>query len=409
MTQQPGSIPGPINGDSLGAFCRDSDAYLRGAASGPLHGLTFAAKDIFDVAGHVTGGGNPDWKATHDPAQAHAWVVDALAGAGAAMVGKTLTDELTRGIFGENMHYGTPVNPKAPQCVPGGSSSGSASAVAGGLVDLALGSDTGGSVRVPASFCGIYGLRPTHGRIPLEGILLQAPSFDTIGWFARDAGTFARAGAVVLAGSSEIVGGEDGLRPGRLIIAEDAFQLADPAVAAALRPHVDRMASLLGGSSTEKLASQCLAHWSAQQQVLQGREAWESVRDWIDLVNPRFSYEVSERYALAKAILDEEVEAAAAARKDIVARMEQVLAGGGIICLPTTVSPAPLKGQRVSERHDLRLRNSQLTSIAGLAGVPQLSLPLAEMDGRPVGLSLMAWRGGDEILIALAQEMESGQ
>ena len=325
-------------------------------------------------------------------------MVNALVSAGATMAGKTLTDELTRGIFGENMHYGTPVNPRAPECVPGGSSSGSASAVAGGLVDLALGSDTGGSVRVPASFCGLYGLRPTHGRIPLDGILSQAPSFDTIGWFARDAATFARAGSVLLASPP------GSPRRGRLIIAEDAFQLADPAVAAALRPHVELIASLLGGSSTEVLAPQGLAQWSAQQQVLQGREAWESVRDWIDQVNPRFSYEVSERYALAKAILDEEVEAAAEARKGIVERMQEVLAGGSIVCLPTTVSPAPLKGQRVSERHELRLKNSQLTSIAGLTGVPQLSLPVAEVDGRPVGLSLMAGRGADETLIALAQE-----
>ena len=401
--------PCPIVNDPLGAFCRDTGAFVPGAESGPLHGLTFAAKDIFDVAGNVTGGGNPDWKATHEPAQAHAWVVDALVQAGAAMVGKTLTDELTRGIFGENVHYGTPVNPRAPECVPGGSSSGSASAVAGGLVDLALGSDTGGSVRVPASFCGLYGLRPSHGRIPLDGILLQAPSFDTIGWFARDAGAFALAGAVLLARSSESLQRVENTRPGSLIIAEDAFELADPAVVEALRPHVDLMASLLGGSSTERLAPMGLAQWSAQQQVLQGREAWESVRDWIDLVNPRFSYEVSERYVPAKAILDEEVAAAAAARKNIVARMDQVLAGGGIVCLPTTVSPAPRKGQRVSQRHDLRLKNSQLTSIAGLTGVPQLSLPVAEVDGRPVGLSLMAGRGGDEILIALAQEAESAQ
>ncbi len=392
---------GPITEDPLGAFCRDSNAFIPGADSGPLHGLAFAAKDIFDVAGHVTGGGNPDWKRTHEPAQSHAWVVNALVQAGAAMVGKTLTDELTRGIFGENVHYGTPVNPRAPECVPGGSSSGSASAVAGGLVDLALGSDTGGSVRVPASFCGLYGLRPTHDRIPLDGILLQAPSFDTIGWFARDVATFAKAGAVLLGSTLDIP------RPGDLIIAEDAFQLADPAVTSALRPHVDLIASLLGGSSTEVLAPQGLAYWSAQQQVLQGREAWDSARDWIDLVNPRFSFEVSERYTLAKVILDEAVDAAAVVRKEIVSRMDEVLSGGGIVCLPTTVSPAPMKGQKVSDRHDLRLKNSQLTSIAGLCGLPQLTLPIAEVDGKPVGLSLMAGRGGDETLIALAQNVKA--
>jgi amidase len=210
--------------DRLNAFCKDTDAYLEGTAGGPLAGLTFAAKDIFDVAGYVTGGGNPDWKATHEAAPRTAWVVSELVAAGATMVGKTITDEITRGIFGENAHYGTPVNPRAPGRVPGGSSSGSASAVAGGLVDFALGSDTGGSVRVPSSFCGLYGLRPTHGRIPLGGILLQAPSYDTIGWFARDADLLARVGSVLL--QSEI----RSVRPRQLMIAEDAFEVADPGV-----------------------------------------------------------------------------------------------------------------------------------------------------------------------------------
>ena len=191
--------------DRLNAFCKDTDAYLEGVAGGPLSDLTFAAKDIFDVVGYVTGGGNPDWKATHEAATRTAWVVSVLVAAGATMVGKTITDEITRGIFGENAHYGTPLNPRAPGRVPGGSSSGSASAVAGELVDFALGSDTGGSVRVPSSFCGLYGLRPTHGRIPLDGILLQAPSYDTIGWFARDADLFARVGSVLLQGEIRAV------------------------------------------------------------------------------------------------------------------------------------------------------------------------------------------------------------
>ena len=173
--------------DPFNAFVPGSAVHIKGASDGPLAGLKFAAKDIYDVAGFVTGGGNPDWARTHAPAENHAPVIQTLLDAGATLVGKTITDELTRGILGSNAHYGTPVNPRAPDRFPGGSSSGSACAVAGGLVDFALGSDTGGSVRIPASFCGIFGLRPTHGRIPLEGVMQQAPSFDTVGWFADDA------------------------------------------------------------------------------------------------------------------------------------------------------------------------------------------------------------------------------
>jgi amidase len=385
--------------DRLNAFCKDTDAYLQGVAGGPLSDLTFAAKDIFDVVGYVTGGGNPDWKATHEAARRTAWVVSVLVAAGATMVGKTITDEITRGIFGENAHYGTPQNPRAPGRVPGGSSSGSASAVAGGLVDFALGSDTGGSVRVPSSFCGLYGLRPTHGRILLDGILLQAPSYDTIGWFARDPGLLAKVGSVLLQREIRAV------RPRHLVIAEDAFEVADEAVQDALRPAVDHLASLIGHCTTARLAPTRLSDWSSQQQILQGREAWETARDWIDRVNPRFSFEVADRYRFASTISDAEVEAARVSRQAIIDRMTAVLADGVVVCLPTTPTPAPLRGERLSARDALRPRISTLTCVAGTTGTPQINLPLAEVDGLPVGLSLLGARGSDEVLIAFAREV----
>ena len=391
--------PHPIE-DSLNAFCKDSDAYLPGGA-GPLAGLAFAAKDIFDVAGHITGCGNPAWKATHQPAEANTWVIQQLVDAGAAMAGKTITDELTRGIFGENVHYGTPVNPRAPERVPGGSSSGSAAAVAGGLVDFALGSDTGGSVRVPASFCGLYGLRPTHGRIPRDGMLLQAPSYDTIGWFARDAEIFAKVGSVLLlpVGST--------LRPRKPAPGRRCLRTClQPEVRTALAAVVDAISPIFDSVSSARLSPTSLTEWSAQQQVLQSREAWESIRDWIDQVNPAFSFEVSDRYVSARAVTDAEVVAAQAGREAIIARMNEVFQDGDtVVCLPSTVGPAPLTGQAVSERHTLRLRNSALTSIAGNTGRPQLSLPLAEVGGLPVGLSLLGNSGADAALMQLAQEI----
>jgi amidase len=316
------------------------------------------------------------------------------------MVGKTITDELTRGIFGENAHDGTPVNPRAPGRVPGGSSSGSAAAVAGGLVDFALGSDTGGSVRVPASFCGLYGLRPTHGRIPLDGVLLQAPSYDTVGWFARDLDTFANVGAVLLQSPMAAVA-----RPRRLVLAADAFEVADKVVQEILRPLVERMVPLVDQVTAERLAPTSLSAWSGQQQVLQGREAWETMRDWIDRVNPRLSFEVGERYTAARAITDANVAAAQDLRDAIRTRMAAVLVDGAVVCLPTTPSPAPLRGEALSVRNLLRPRMSMLTCIAGTTGAPQLTLPLAEVDGLPVGLSLLGPRGADELLIAFARQV----
>jgi amidase len=385
--------------DPLDAFCKDTEAYLEGPPGGPLSGLTFAAKDIFDVKGHVTGGGNPDWKATHAPAERNAWIVEILVNAGATMVGKTHTDELTRGILGENAHYGTPINTKAPDRVPGGSSSGSAAAVAGGLVDFALGSDTGGSVRIPASFCGLYGLRPTHGRIPLEGILMQAPSYDTIGWFTRDADTYARVAEVVFGGPIPDTA------PSRIVIAQDAFDEADPEISTVLLPIAEKIAALAGSTITLRLSPNGLTEWASQQNVLQSEEAWESVKDWIDEVNPRFSFWVSQRYNLAISLTDAQLSEAGVLRDSVRARMDEVFAGGGFVCLPTAVVPAPMRGLPTSGKVEIQGRLSHLTCIAGTTGRPQLSLPLGEVNGLPVGLSLMGDHGADEELIGFARKV----
>src|ERR1043166_5442207 len=223
--------------EDFGSFVPGERFRLAGGAGGPLSGLTFAAKDLFDVAGHPTGGGNPDWARTNPVPERHAWAVQRLLDAGADLIGKTITDEVSLGILGENPFYGTPVNPRAPGHVPGGSSSGSAAAVAGGLCDTALGTDTGGSVRVPASFCGLYSIRPTHGRIDVIGMMPQAPTSDTTGWFARDAETFARVWWVRL---GEAI---PSARPTRLVVAVDALGFADANVAAAPQPMVKRLAA----------------------------------------------------------------------------------------------------------------------------------------------------------------------
>ena len=387
--------------DPLDAFCKDTEAYLDGKPGGSLAGLTFAAKDIFDVEGHVTGGGNPDWKATHSPATQNAWIVQTLVDAGATLVGKTHTDELTRGILGENAHYGTPINPKAPGRVPGGSSSGSAAAVAGGLVDFALGSDTGGSVRIPASFCGLYGLRPTHGRIALDGTLMQAPSYDTIGWFTRDAGTYARVAEAVFGNAIP------GNGPSHLAICDDAFEQADLEVSDVLLPIAEKIATLTGSSTNIRLAPNGLIEWASQQNILQSEEAWSSVKDWVDTVNPRFSFWVSERYHLAISLTEQQIHEAVAVREQVRRRMDEVFANGGFVCLPTAVVPAPLRGLPASTKKDIQGRLSHLTCIAGTTGRPQLSLPLGEVNGLPVGLSFIGDHGSDEELIGFARIVEA--
>jgi amidase len=388
-----------LKSDELNAFCTDSDAFLEGAATGPLAGIGFAAKDIFDVAGHVTGGGNPDWKRSHGPASKTAWAVQVLVDAGATMVGKTMTDELTRGILGENAHYGTPVNPRAPDRVPGGSSSGSASAVAGGLVDFALGSDTGGSVRAPAAFCGIYGMRPSHGRIPLDGVMPNAPCFDTVGWFARDAELLARVGAVLLQTEISVP------PPRRLVIAYDAFEQADPEVREALQPSVDALAAAIGTAEHGRMGPVPLEEYSAHFAVLQGPEAWRAYRDWIEELNPAFSFEVAARFTAGSAVTDEQIEAARAFQDLVVRHVDGLLDERTVLCLPTMPFPAPPKSMPYSQRRAVHDRIDALTDTAGLAGLPQLNLPLADVDGLPAGLSLIGQRGSDEMLMSVAREL----
>jgi amidase len=385
----------------IGAFVPGPRVRIAGAARGPLSGLSFAVKDLFDVAGLPTGGGNHDWPTGRPIPKKHAWAVQTLLDAGANLIGKTITDEVSLGILGENAFDGTPVNVRAPGRVPGGSSSGSAAAVAAGLCDTALGTDTGGSVRVPSSFCGLYGIRPTHGRLNLSGMLPQAPTSDTTGWFARDAAIFARVSSVML---GEVI--PDAL-PTRLIVAADAFGFADPGVAAALAPAVERLAALIGDVSEDQLAPQGLSVWARAQRTLQPYEAWLTFRDWLDQRNPRFAFSVARALVAGSMIPESERSWANLMRQEARGRLAYLLQPGTILCLPTTPFPAPLKGQKLSALDPLRDRITCLCAHGGLTGVPQVSLPLATVDGLPIGLSIIGPRGSDATLVAVARALKA--
>jgi amidase len=385
--------------DRINAFVSGPRFGIEGAPAGPLSGLTFAAKDLFDVAGLPTGGGNPDWARANPLPTRHAWAVQTLLDAGATLIGKTITDEVSLGILGENAFDGTPLNSAAPDRVPGGSSSGSAAAVAAGLCDTALGTDTGGSVRVPASFCGLFGIRPTHGRLDLSGMLPQAPSSDTTGWFARDAATFARVSSVLLGEPPATT------LPQTLLIAVDAFGFADPDVAAALRPMVDRLANLLGSARDEIMAPQGLSVWARAQRTLQPVEAWQTFRGWIESDNPRFAFSVARGLVAGSQIPAAERGWAALMRQEARGRMAYLLPAGTILCMPTTPFPAPRKGLPLPMLEPLRDRITCLCAHGGLTGVPQVNLPGATVEGAPVGLSIIGGRGSDATLIAVAEAL----
>jgi len=385
--------------DTIGAFCRHTHVEVAGAATGALAGLTCGIKDLYDIAGHKTGFGSPAWLATHEAASVTAPPVQNLLDAGAHVVGKTQTDEMAFSLNGENPHYGTPVNVNAPGRIPGGSSSGSATAVAAKLVDFALGSDTGGSVRAPASFCGIYGLRPTHGRISLAGACALAWSFDTAGWFARDAALLERVGRVLLDDNRPAPA------PGRLLLAEDAYKLLDGAAGKALQPALERITGALGKPHNVTVSSEGLPQWFQVFRKLQGAEAWAQHRDWITRVKPQFGPGVRERFEWASTITANDVAPLKVKREDIARHMADLLQDNALLVLPTVHTIAPLCNTPTATLDEFRGRAMSLLCIAGLARLPQINLPFATLDGCPLGISLIAARGNDTLLLETARRI----
>ena len=385
--------------ETLGAFCRETHVALAGAASGPLAGLEFGAKDVFDVADHKSACGSPEWLASHAPAEMTASALQSLLDAGANLAGKTHTDELTYSQMGENAHYGTPGNGNAPGRIPGGSSSGSAAAGAGNLVDFAIGTDCGGAVRLPASFCGIYGFRPSHGRIALDGCMPLASSFDTFGWFAHDAGTLARVGEVLLEELPEA------MRAKRLLIATDAFESAGPEVTAALTGAVDMVRTFIGNDQPVVIAGDGLEACFATFRTLQGAEIWANHKEWIERTQPNFGPGIRERFAWASTVSESDVTEAQKHRELFSERVYNLLSDGSVLCLPTSPGIAPKCGASGVELDDFRGRAMALLCAAGLAGLPQISLPLARLNNCPLGLSLVGRRGADMELLTLAEDL----
>lgn len=383
--------------DATGAFVAGPAVVWPGAPTGPLAGLTFAAKDLFDVQGHVTGCGNPDWARTHAPARRHAWAVARLLDAGATLVGKTVTDEISLGLLGINRFHGTPLNPRAPDRVAGGSSSGSASAVASGLVDFSLGTDSGGSVRIPASFTGLFGLRPTHGSIPVDGLMTQAPSFDTVGFFADDVGLFEKVGQVLLPPAASTA------PAGSLYVATDASELADPAVREALNTAVSRLAAHLSSMQEVTLASEGLPVWCANQRKLQAFEFGLTFKDWIERCNPTFSYEVASSLVYGSSIAESEMAGPRQLRLAVRSHLTRLLDRHRWLCLPTAPILPIRRTASLTEMRAAVDRIVHLTCIAGLAGFPQVTLPMGSSEGIPVGLSVIGPPGSDLQLLALAR------
>ncbi|XP_043726262.1 amidase 1-like [Telopea speciosissima] len=393
----------------------------------PLNGLTFAIKDIFDVEGYVTGNGNPDWARTHLPAVSTATAVLAILNAGATCVGKTVMDEMALSLFGENTYYGTPVNPCAPDRIPGGSSSGSAVVVAAKLVDFSLGTDTGGSVRAPAAFCGIYGFRPSHAIVPTSGVIPLAQSFDTIGWFARDPVILNQVGRVL-----QQLPNVEMVQPSHVIVADDCFRL--------LSIPSDRVTQVLLKSIEKLFGGQIIRHTnlgdyikdkvpSLKQFMGEGNDQLESnipslvamsrarsmhVRyefkinheEWISSVKPDFGPYISEQVQECLMATSENIDNFHTVRNELRAALNDLLEEFGILAIPTVPGP-PLKLQTENVTvENFGARAFSLLSIASVSGFCQVNIPLGMYDNLPVAVSLLAKHGADGFLLNLVEKLD---
>ncbi|KAJ4791365.1 Glutamyl-tRNA(Gln) amidotransferase subunit A [Rhynchospora pubera] len=413
--------------DDFGAFMEKFELKLSSTirSSLPLQGLTFAVKDIFDMEGFVTGFGNPDWARTHAPAKLTSFAVLAILNAGATCLGRTIMDEMAFSVNGKNKHYGTPTNPCVPDRVPGGSSSGSAVAVAAKIVDFSLGTDTGGSVRVPAAYCGIFGFRPSHGIVSTENIIPMAQSFDTVGWFARDIHTLTSIGDVLLQ-----LPLEKNKQPTSILIPRDIFQMCNSSrdqmyqiMNASVEiiygtqmidnenlegyicnkvPNIQKFYNKLQGKEETLQFLKVLEHVS---RLLQRIEIKNNHEEWIKTTNPDFGPGIKERVA---SVLNEDfndIDICYAIRAELRAALSNLLGENGILAIPTVFGPPPKLDMAASELNNFRARAFSLLPIAGLTGFCQISIPLGMHKNEPVSISLLAKHGSDKFLLNVAQEL----
>jgi len=374
----------------------DLAAPLKGAASGPLAGLSAVVKDMYDIAGERTGCGSPEWLATHPPAVRNCPPVQKILDAGATIIGKTVCDEYFYSVSGANAHYGTPVNIRAPGRLPGGSSAGSAAACGAGLCDFALGSDTGGSVRVPASFNGIYGLRPTHERIEHSGVADMAPSFDVPGWFAATPGVFRKVGAVLLDNRGVAA------QINRVVVLEDAFAQAEEPVADLLRTLLEFMSDDLPGMAHSRIAPDGFDPWREAFRIVQAYETWQTFGAFVTKHRPNIGPGVKERMQFASTVTSAQADASREVVNKARDHIRQIVVPGTVLALPTAPSIAPKIEISGAELEEFRTRVMRLTCTSGISGLPQMNIPGGTINGCPIGLSFIGWAGGDEALLDLA-------
>jgi len=384
--------------DSLHAFVRDNHIAIKGSSKGPLSGLVFAAKDVFMVKGSTYSNGHPLWLKTHGPDSYTAISILKLLDAGADLVGKTVCDELCFSISGENWNYGAPLNPHDIRCFTGGSSSGSGAATAGGLVDFATGSDCLGSVRVPAAYNGLLGMRPTYKRVDNDGEAPYCESMDVLGYVAADPDVFRRVSIVLLGEDKQTT------KFKQLYIATDCFDSVDIDIKEALMPAVDFLKNKFESFQEVVVAKEGLSKWVEIFRIFQGYEVNESYGGWIDKFKPRLSRGPKERLEWVRTITREQYLEAKKQREQIIDYFKSFLPKDAVLVLPTVASVAPLRTETLENINRIRAQSSSLLCISPLTNTAQVTVPMIKHDGVPLGLTLISCEDSDLQLVMLAAD-----
>lgn len=371
-----------------GAFINEQFT-LKALSSGKLDGLKFAVKDVYHIKDYKNTAGNPKWLETHSSSDKTARALTMLLEEGATLSGITITDELMFSLNGENIHYGTPVNPIDKKRIPGGSSSGSAVAVAAGIVDFSIGTDTGGSVRLPSSYCGVYGMRPSHNDVPIGQVIPLAPSFDTVGWMARDLETLVKVGDVLLPKATTP-------KIDKILLEEQCWSFVEEPYLTILKDVVEKLPFK---KEYINVTQGDLSEWSNLFKTIQGKEAWDIHGKWIEKYTPPFAPAIADRFENASEVTEEEYEAAKRKQNEIILKMCRLLANDTILIVPTTATVAPLKGEDASSVEKTRAQALKINSIAGLAELPQVTVPIQTNDGLSIGLSFIAGKHFDRSLL----------
>lgn len=368
------------------------------ATTDALRGLSVGVKDLFHIAGLPTSAGNPDWRDSHPIPERSAWAVMQLAAAGAEIKGKTQTDELAYSLNGLNQHYPALLNPAAPDRLPGGSSNGSAVATAAGHVDVGLGTDTGGSIRVPASYNGLFGLRTSHGRVPRDGLVALAPRFDTVGWMTRDLAALQRVSKVMLPSNTRS-------RLDQVVILLPAN--VSSAWPTSARRLLERLAPLYRDVQLVDFPESTMTAISAAFRVLQGRDIWRQHGQWITHTQPKFAEDIAQRFAWCQSLTPQDEDQANQTAEQFYSfwQTDCGIHSKTMVVMPTTPGAAPLLNTAPQALAEYRNGLMGLTAPAGLLGAPQLSLPLLQDQQAPWGVSLLSAPGTDLALLAQAQRL----